>query len=427
MAALRAADARLRAVVEARDTEIAALRAALGAGQARQAEVIRRLELRVAGLDRRLGMDSSNSSSPPSKEPLAAGARQRAARRAALRERSPVRRPGGQPGHQGAGLEPARDPDRAGKADPPAECRSCGAGLAGAGLAGRGWGQVRDIPPVRLEKVHWLLPKLRCGACGTVTTADPPGGRAGTVVYGPDVNAAAILVDNEGNVPAERTAMLMGALLGAPVSAGFAARADERLARRLEAAGFDETMKAALGAGEALCADESPVNVIGNSGDDGAVLAGSPHVVTVRTPDERLVWYAAMPSRSPEAIKGLGVLDGYHGIVVRDGCNGRARFDARLAGVQQCCQHIARHLNGVHALHTGWQHWAEEVRQILGEAIAAGRPPKRLPPGARSSTRAWSRTCANAMTARCTGVRSPAGSATGTTARTTPATCPPAA
>jgi transposase len=87
--------------VEAKDTEIAALRAVLEAGQARQAEVIRRLELRVAELDRRLGMDGSNSSSPPSKEPLAAKARQRAARRASLRERSPKRRPGGQPGHKG--------------------------------------------------------------------------------------------------------------------------------------------------------------------------------------------------------------------------------------------------------------------------------------------------------------------------------------
>jgi transposase len=93
-----------------------------------------------------------------------------------------------------------------------------------------------------------------------------------------------------------------------------------------------------------------------------------------------------MPSRSPEAIKGLGVLDGYHGILVRDDCNGWAPFDARLAGVQQCCQHFARHLKGVHALHTGWQHWADEVRQILGEAhravaeaIAAGRT--QLDPG----------------------------------------------
>jgi hypothetical protein len=380
LAALRAANARLRRVVEAKDIEIAALRAAMEAGQARQAELIRRLELRVAELERRAGMDSRNSSTPPSKESLAAKARRKAARRASQRERSKERRPGGQPGHQGAGLEPERDPDRAEWADPPAECRCCGAGLAGAGPAGRGWGQVWDIPPVRLEKVHWLLPKLRCRACGKVTCADPPDGQAGTVVYGPNVNAAAILLNSEGNVPAERTAMLMAALLGAPVSAGFVARAHERLAGRLDAAGFDAAMKAALCVEEALCADETPVNVIRNTGEDGAAVAGSPHVVTVRTPDERLIWYAATPSRSSEAIKGLGVMDGYHGVLVRDDYAGWAQFDAQLAGVQQCCQHLARHLKGVHALHPDWQHWAEEARQVLGEAhravqdaIAAGQ------------------------------------------------------
>jgi transposase len=378
VAALRAANARLRQVVEAKDTEIAALRSALEAAHARQGELIRRhaeltrvLELRVAELERRLGMDSGNSSTPPSKEPLGAKARRKAARQASLRERSKQRRPGGQPGHEGAGLEPERNPDRTERADPPAECRWCGAGLAGAGPAGRGWGQVWDIPPVRLEKVHWLLPKLRCRACGKVTCADPPDGRAGTVVYGPDVNTAAILLGSEGNVPVERTAMLMAALLGAPVSAGFVARAHERLAGRLEQAGFDEAVKAALRAEPVVCADETPVNVIRNTGQDGSVMAGSPHVVTVRAPDERLVWYAATPSRSSEAIKDLGVLEGYHGILVRDDYAGWAQFDAQLAGVQQCCQHLSRHLKGVHALHPDWQRWAEDVRQVLSEARAA--------------------------------------------------------
>lgn len=379
MAALRAANSRLRAVAEAKDTEIAALRAALEAGQARQAGVIRRLELRVAELERRAGMDSGNSSVPSSKDSLAAKARRKAAQRASQRERSKERRPGGQPGHPGSGLEPERDPDRAEQADPPAECRSCGAALAGAGPAGQGWGQVWDIPPVRLEKVHWLLPKLRCAACRTVTTADPPDGRAGTVVYGPNVNAAAVLLGSEGNVPVERTAMLMQALLGAPVSAGFVARAHERLAQRLEQAGFDTAMVAALRAEQALCADETPVNLIRNTGEDGTAAAGSPHVVTVRTPDERLIWYAATPSRSSAALKDMGVMDGYHGILVRDDYAGWAQFDAQLAGVQQCCQHIFRHLKGVHALHQDWQHWAEEVCQVLREAhdavqdaIAAG-------------------------------------------------------
>jgi transposase len=185
VAALRAVNARLRAVVAAKDSEIAALRAALEAGQARQAEVIRRLELRVAELERQAGMDSGNSSVPPSKDSLAAKARQKAARRASQRERSGRRRPGGQPGHPGSGLKPEQNPDRTEQADPPAECRSCGAGLAGGAPAGTGWGQVWDIPPVRLEKVHWLLPKLRCAACGTVTTPSRQTDRPGPWSTGP--------------------------------------------------------------------------------------------------------------------------------------------------------------------------------------------------------------------------------------------------
>ena len=49
--------ARLRAVVEARDAENAALRAELAA----ERELRKRLELQVAELQRRLGMDSSDS------------------------------------------------------------------------------------------------------------------------------------------------------------------------------------------------------------------------------------------------------------------------------------------------------------------------------------------------------------------------------
>lgn len=62
------------------------------------------------------------------------------------------------------------------------------------------------------------------------------------------MDAAAVLLGSEGNVPVERTAMLMSALLGVPVPAGFVARAHERLVHRLDAAGSDASMRAALGA-----------------------------------------------------------------------------------------------------------------------------------------------------------------------------------
>ena len=110
---MRAANARLREVVVAKDIEIAALRAAVEAGQARQGELIRRLELRVAELERRLGQDSTNSGTPASKEPIGSKERRKAERRQrqeSERERRKDRKRGGQPGHRGCWPVPGSRP-----------------------------------------------------------------------------------------------------------------------------------------------------------------------------------------------------------------------------------------------------------------------------------------------------------------------------
>jgi len=253
---------------------------------------------------------------------------------------------------------------------------------------------VWDTLPVVMEKVHWWLPRRRCGCCKKITTAAAPHAQAGSVVYGPNINAAAVLLASEGNVPVERTAALMEALLGTPVSSGFAARALARLAQRLQAAGFDEAMTAALRAEDVLCGDETPANVVGkDAGPDGEAVPGAPHAVTIRTPDARLIWYAALGSRSSAAIAGPGVLDGWHGYLVRDDYAGWHQFDAQLAGVQQCCAHLIRHCKGVLELHPQWQAWAGQVCDILREAAAAVQAARndgksRLDPGLLAGLRA---------------------------------------
>jgi transposase len=376
-AALRAANARLREVVGAKDAEIGVLRAEIAAERAARAG----LEARLAELERRLGKDSSNSSIPPSADPIAAKAKRGAAR--SQRERSPDRGRGGQPGHRGSGLEPTGDPDRTERMRCAAACSGCGAGLGDGVGAGSSWVQVWDIPAIRLEKVHYVLPRWRCACCGKTTTTAAPFGAAGQVVYGPNVNAAAILLASQGNVPVQATAQLMAALLSAPVSTGFVARAHERFADRLAAAGFDAAMKSALQGEDVLCGDETPVNVVARDTDEhGRPVPGSPHVVTIRTPDERLVWYAATGSRSKKAIADLGVLDRYTGYLVRDDYAGWHQFDAHLAGVQQCVAHIFRHVQDVLDLHPNWQAWAGEVRAVLRDAHTAVKQAK-----ARGQTR----------------------------------------
>ncbi|MDQ3827047.1 MAG: IS66 family transposase, partial [Actinomycetota bacterium] len=123
-------------------------------------------ETKNAELRRRLGISSTNSSTPPSKDSI---------------------------GHKGSGLTPTATPDRTQTLPPPGACSGCAGDLSDAADAETSWAQVWDILAVTLEKVHYLLPRRRCG-CRRTTTAAPPFGAAGSVVYGPRINAAAILL-----------------------------------------------------------------------------------------------------------------------------------------------------------------------------------------------------------------------------------------
>jgi len=342
--------AQLTALLEQANAQIAALRA------------------EVAVLKSKAGKDSSNSSVPPSKDSIGAKAKRKAA--ASQRVRSKDRKRGGQPGHEGAGLVPTADPTGTEQVDAAGGCSRCGVDLADGADAGCSWAQVWDIDPIVLRKTHYVLSRRRCGCCRKVSTAAPPVGQAGAVVYGPNVNAAAILLASQGNLPVEATAGLMTALLGAPVSAGFVARAHERFADGLARAGFDEAMIAALRAEDVLCADETPVNVVNNVEPGGEPADGSPHVVTVRTPDARLVWYKDIAARTAKKIAQLGVFTAWYGILVRDDYAGWHQFDVQLAGVQQCCAHVIRHLQGVLDLDPTEQKWAGQVQQALRDAAS---------------------------------------------------------
>jgi transposase len=383
---------RLRAVIRAKDEQVASLTASLEMATARlnaaaaeiraSRERERRLELRVAELERRLSMDSTDSGTPSSKERI--GAKEaRQARQHSERERSTDRKRGGQPGHRGKGPERDPDPDDTQTADPPAECRSCRASLGGAEAVDPRWAQVIDVGIVR-EVTEWLLPGLSCGCCGTVTfAAPPPGLHAGAVSYGPVLNAAAVLLSCYGNVPAERSAQLIGMLLGAEVSAGWVDKAVARVSAQLQKAGFDDAMMAALAAEDVLAADETPVNVLDRTplpapdGEtdpeekDGRTAAGAPHVLIIKTPDARLTSLLALGSRRKDSVGG-GIPAAFAGHLMTDGYTGYQHLLSRIAGIQQCCQHVIRRARAVQKLGPGGvQNWAGDIIAVLGEAHRA--------------------------------------------------------
>jgi len=380
---------RLRAVIGAKDEQIAVLQSSLEAALAAlegERGIRRRLELRLAEVERRLSMDSTDSGTPSSKERIGAKEARRA-RQESERERRKDRRRGGQPGHEGKGLERDPDPDDTRTADPPAECRSCTASLDGADAAGTRWAQVIDAE-VRRTVTEWLLPGLSCRCCGTVTFAEPPpGALQGSVSYGPVLNAAAVLLGCYGNVPPERSAQVIGMLLGVPVSAGWVDKAAARVNAQLAMAGFDEAMLAALAGEEVLAADETPVNLLDpaapapepaaveQEGDpqerEGKAAAGAPHVLITRTPDGRLTFLQAIASRRKGSVA-AAVPAAFTGYLITDGYTGYQHLLTKIAGIQQCAAHVIRRCRAVTKLGPGGlQSWAADVITILREAHAA--------------------------------------------------------
>jgi hypothetical protein len=377
-AGLRAANARLRVVVEAKDGEIAGLRAELDAGR----ELIRRLGLRLAELERRLDMDSTDSGTPSSRERIGVKEARRA-RQQSERERSKDRKRGGQPGHQGKGLLRDPDPGERKDAPPPAECRSCRAPLDGAEDAGARWAQVIDVEFIRTV-TEWALPGLSCPCCGAVTFAEPPPGtHQGSVSCGPALNAAAVLLSCYGNVPPGRSARVIGMLFGVPVSAGWVDKAAARVNAQLGNAGFDAAMLAALAGEDVLAAGETPVNVLDRTAPaagqdeadpedkDGKAPAGAPHVLITRTPDGRLTFLQAIASRRKAAIA-AGLPASFTGYLITDGYAGYQHLLSRLSGIQQCAAHVIRRCRAVTRLGPGGvQDWAADVIAVLREARQA--------------------------------------------------------
>ncbi len=96
--------------------------------------------------------------------------------------------------------------------------------------------------------------------------------------------------------------------------------------------------------------------------------SGSPHVLITRTPDGRLTFLQAIGSRRKGSVA-AAVPPGFTGYLITDGYTGYQHLLPRLAGIQQCAQHVIRRCRAVAKLGPGsLQHWAADVIAVLRDA-----------------------------------------------------------
>jgi len=283
----------------------------------------------------KLGLNSSNSSIPPSQDPH----RERGSKR---KGKGPKRKPGGQNGHEGATLQ--RDPNPDQIEDIPIDRRTIPPGrYKAAGFDSR---QVIDI------EIHKHVTEYRAeileDAHGHRFVAQFPAGVTRPVQYGNRVKALSVYKSQQQLIPYERISDEFADQCGLPLSPGSVFNFNLEAFHLL--ATFEAIVIRQLILQTLLHADETGINVNG----DGVWLPS--------LSNERWTLFFAHARRGAEAMIAMGVLPHFRGTLCHD--HWKAYF-------QFTCQHVLCNAHHLRELKRAWQddghHWAENMRALLLE------------------------------------------------------------
>ena len=224
---------------------------------AAQAAEIAALKAHIAELERRLGLNSSNSGKPPSSHGL-----KKPARVTSLRERS-GKKPGGQKGHKGETLRQVTDPNEVVDHYPSA-CSTCGADLDPEASVGHSARQVFDLPePQPLVVTEHRAHDCQCAVCGATTRAPFPDGVNAPVQYGARIAAFVVYLLHYQLLPEDRLVELMADLFGVKLAAATIARMSRICAERLR--GFAETVRDLVAGALVKHMDETGFRIAGKT------------------------------------------------------------------------------------------------------------------------------------------------------------------
>ena len=307
---------------------------------------VAQLTARVAELEARLGMNSANSSKPPSSDGYSKPNPK------SLREKS-GRKPGGQQGHMGTTLRQVSQPDAV-EVHSPERC-ACGCCLDDAPVDHVECRQVFELPEKLLRVTEHRMVAKKCPQCGRVIRAVAPPGTSSPVQYGRRFRALLVYLRDYQLLPYKRLTEVCGDLLGAGVCQRTVETAGMQLYGAL--APFEEAVRAQLLDEPVLHADETGMRV------DGKL-----HWIHSLSAAE-LTLYQAHPKRGGEAIEANGVLPAFQGVLVHDCWGPYFRYGGAHA---LCGAHLLRELLGVceNEGH-GWAHELSVLLEMMSKTTAA--------------------------------------------------------
>lgn len=184
------------------------------------------LEARVRDLEARLKLNSTNSSRPPSSDPIG------------IKRRPPAppsgKKRGGQPGHKKA-IRPPVPPEKVHETTEciPETCRRCGHGLSGTDPAPLVH-QVAELPKIEPIVDEYRLHRLVCRHCGTATCGTLPAG-VPSVRFGPYLQAVLAMFAGAYRLSKRQIRQVCSDLFGLSISTGMISKLERHGAKILDA------------------------------------------------------------------------------------------------------------------------------------------------------------------------------------------------
>ena len=295
---------------------------------------------RIAELERRLGLNSSNSGKPPSSD----GLNKEPARVRSLREPS-GKKPGGQKGHSGETLRRAENPDIVVDHYPGA-CRSCNQVLTADSAIAHQARQVFDVPEPKIVVTEHRAHGCACPNCYTVTWASFPHLVTAPVQYGARICSFVVYLLNYHFLPEDRLAELLSDLFGLAMVPATIARINAACAQRF--GGFADAVRERIAAAGVKHLDETGFRIGGRT--------QWLHIFSTAL----LTFYRVASKRG-------SLLSGVTGIVVHDHWHPYYTMQGVLHAL--CNAHHLRELKALVEIEK--EEWARKMQKLLRRACHA--------------------------------------------------------
>lgn len=311
----------------------------------------------VTVLTNRLGLNSRNSSRPPSSD-FGQGKKGngRNAKDDQKKKAAGKRKPGGQPGRDGVTLELVTDPDEI--IPLPIDRRTLPRGAH----YRTGDIEIRQVFSVRIKRfVTEYQAEVLMDENGNRYVASFPEEIRNKTQYAAEVKAHAVYLSQYQLLPYERIAQYFAELIDLPISSGSLCNFNQKAYDLLEA--FDALAKQKLIESTILTetvvnADETGINVSG----DTLWL----HVAS----NEKWTYFFPHSARGKEAMDEIGILPCFKGVLCHDHWKAYFRYEGCLHAL--CNAHHLRELT--RAGEQDQQRWAKQMKKLLCEmrdAVAA--------------------------------------------------------